>query len=221
MITGLKPRAELELDRFALDSYCKLYLPLWKLDGDSFADHSAYGHLCTNYGSLWTPQGRSFDGVNDYVEMAGTENMINGLKTGTIELWLKTPGRSTKHRGIVGWRNDFNSDFYILHLKDSDKLQMRARTASGDRDLNPSFAGYYGKRTHLVFVRDRTILKAYFNGVEVASRTDMFDEPWNPSSPFHIGQLRMEFYYDGLIAEARFYNFADYIPRILSRSIGG
>lgn len=36
-----------EPEGFILDPRLVLYLPLWKLDGASFADHSAYGHLCT------------------------------------------------------------------------------------------------------------------------------------------------------------------------------
>ena len=93
MITALRSRAELELDRFALDPYCKLYLPLWKLDGDSFADHSAYGHLCTRYGTgtappaHWTPQGWSFDGVDDHVD-CGNPSSLNQLPEFTWESWF-------------------------------------------------------------------------------------------------------------------------------------
>ena len=53
--------------RFLLDPSLVLYLPLYQLDGASFMSRDAYGHLGVNYGSTWTPQGRSFDGVDDYV----------------------------------------------------------------------------------------------------------------------------------------------------------
>ena len=100
MITALRSRAELELDRLALDPYCRLYLPLWKLDGDSLADHSAYGHLCTNYGSFWTPQGRSFDG-NDYVD-CGNKPSLDITKAITIEAWVKLPtGYTASHKMVV------------------------------------------------------------------------------------------------------------------------
>ena len=88
MKAALKSRVELELDRLALDPYCKFYLPLWKLDGDSFMSKDAYGHLCTNYGSIWTPQGRSFDGVDDYVD-CGNKPSLDITDAITVEAWVR------------------------------------------------------------------------------------------------------------------------------------
>ena len=44
-----------------------LYLPLYKLDGSSMMSQDSYGHLCSVAGALWTPTGRSFDGVDDRI----------------------------------------------------------------------------------------------------------------------------------------------------------
>lgn len=52
---------------FIFDPSLVLYLPLYQLDGASFTSNDAYGHLCTVNGALWTPKGRSFDGVDDYI----------------------------------------------------------------------------------------------------------------------------------------------------------
>jgi len=86
MITALRDRTGKKPEELASDPYCKFYLPLWKLDGDSFADHSAYGHLCTSYGSIWTPRGRSFDGVDDYVDCGLMPQMQ--VPSGTFEFWF-------------------------------------------------------------------------------------------------------------------------------------
>jgi len=152
----------------------------------------------------------SFDGINDYVVVPNSDNLLNGLKSASILVWVRTLALSPYHRFIAGWRNDVNSDFYILHYHRADYLEMRARTASGLRDLTPSFAGYYDKWTHIAFVRDGTVLKAYFNGALVASRGDMYDEPWGPSSNFSLGVrvVRLDSYYDGLIAQACAYSRA-------------
>ena len=114
---GLKPRAELELDRLALDPYCRLYLPLWKLDGDSFADRSAYGHLCTNYGSLWTPHGRYFDGVDDYVD-CGNKPSLRPQSKITVELWLMSLDVSIKRPFLSSWVTTQEALLIFRHNED-------------------------------------------------------------------------------------------------------
>lgn len=51
--------------KFSRDPSLVLYLPLYKLDGASFASRDAYGHLCTVTGALWRPNGHYFDGNDD------------------------------------------------------------------------------------------------------------------------------------------------------------
>ena len=87
---------------------CKLYLALYKLDGDSLVDRSAYGHLCTNYGSLWTPQGRSFDGVDDYVEVPDSPSIRSWPDGITVETWAKSNTENWNNTGmLVSKRNSF------------------------------------------------------------------------------------------------------------------
>ena len=101
MTAILKSRAEAELDRLAHDPCCALHLPLWKMDGDSFASRDKHGHLCTNHGSVWTPQGRRFDGVDDYVD-CGNDASLNITDGITIVVWLKIPNGYTARGGVVG-----------------------------------------------------------------------------------------------------------------------
>ena len=180
--------------------------------GTILHDTSGFNNHGTIHGMTWDrlQNGKivgRFDSVDDFVNMLGTENMLMGLKTGTIEVWINTPGRSLNFRGIAGWRDGINSDFYILHLKNSDKLEMRVRTVSGNRDLNPNFANFYGNWIQIYFIRDVTVSKAFFNNVEVASRSDLIDEPWTFPIQFRIAHQKFPFY-DGFIGEVRFCNWA-------------
>ena len=75
-------------DNFIFDSSLVLYLPLYQLDGASFMSRDAYGHLCTATGALWTPRGRSFDGIDDRI--ASSSSSAFAAVTGiTIMIWCK------------------------------------------------------------------------------------------------------------------------------------
>ncbi|MFH0941728.1 MAG: LamG domain-containing protein [Chloroflexota bacterium] len=72
---------------FIRDTNLILYLPLYELDGASIQDRSAYGHLSVVTGALWTPQGRSFDGVDDQIAIA-TSTVFDIPDTITLEGWI-------------------------------------------------------------------------------------------------------------------------------------
>ncbi len=71
-----------------LDPSLVLYLPLYELDGASFMPRDAYGHLCTVTGALWTPRGRSFDGIDDYIACGSAPSLSNTLSL-SIEAWIR------------------------------------------------------------------------------------------------------------------------------------
>jgi len=77
---------EIERD-FIFDPSLVLYLPLYKLDGASIMDRSAYGHLCTVTGALWRPNGHYFDGSDDRVN-CGTSSAFDITDAITVELWV-------------------------------------------------------------------------------------------------------------------------------------
>lgn len=71
-----------------------LYLPLYELDGASFASRDAYGHLCTvtpiSSGPTWGLQGRTFDGIDDKI-LSGVSPVSLTNKV-TILVWYKPAG---------------------------------------------------------------------------------------------------------------------------------
>ncbi len=87
------------------DQSLMLYLPLYRLDGDSFESCDAYGHLCTVSGALWRASGRQFDGVDDQIS-CGNSPVLNASGAITIEAWIR-PGVdfTTTYYQIVDKRN--------------------------------------------------------------------------------------------------------------------
>ena len=211
-LSALKPRAELELDKFALDPYCKLYLPLWKLDGDKFADRSAYGHLCTNYGSIWTPQGRSFDGVDDYVDCGSGASLNPGTGEYTFEFRSKTNEITVNSVGILdkGYSNNY--------LITKGNAVLRIFLASGSATL--TIANYFtvGDWIHTTIVLSSgNIVTAYKNGVFAG--TASYSGSLSNSTNLLIGIY--DNYFTGLIAEVRIYNRALTPQEILDHYIIG
>ncbi len=72
---------------FIFDPGLVLYLPLYELDGASFTSRDAYGHLCAVTGAVWTPQGRSFDGVYDFIN-CGNPVALQMANDFTVEVWI-------------------------------------------------------------------------------------------------------------------------------------
>jgi len=153
-------------------------------DLSGHGNHGTLGGGTASYCPAWTVgefgSALSFDGDDDYIEMFNTDTLLENKTAGTILVWVKNPGLNSNHRGIAGWRS--MHEFYILHLENSDNLEMRIRTEDGYWDLNYSFAGYYSALTQIVFVRDGNIAKVYFNGDEVASRSDISGDWINPGN---------------------------------------
>lgn len=91
----------------AYDPSLILWLPLHLRDcvsGDSFMSRDAYGHLCTVSGASWTPYGYSFDGVSDYLRIAGLD-AIAPAQPYTILLGVKPTVFTGVHRLIVAGNN--------------------------------------------------------------------------------------------------------------------
>jgi len=78
-----------------------LYLPLYELDGASFMSRDAYGHLCTVTGATWGIQGRSFDGVDDYIEIPDAASLNFGTGDFSLETWIY-PHSVTEYKLLLG-----------------------------------------------------------------------------------------------------------------------
>jgi hypothetical protein len=70
---------------FIFDPSLVLYLPLHERDGSSFMSKDAYGHTGTVTGALWRPDGRYFDGIDDYINCGDLDLPGNDV---TIMAWI-------------------------------------------------------------------------------------------------------------------------------------
>ena len=223
---GLKLRAELELDRLALDPYCKLYLPLWKLDGYSFADHSAYGHLCTRYGTgtspaaHWTPQGWSFDGVDDYVD-CGNVASLDILDGFTIEFWTKY---STGYGGIVDRRAGSGEGYFLL-FDNAGKIQYCLNDGDTHQAYEVRGSGYNNRQWHhgvFTVSLSSALARLFIDSLQVGADIDIsvITGTITPNKDLLLGQVTL-YYTNGLIALVLIYSRALTPQEILDHYIIG
>ena len=220
MKAGLKSRAELELDRFALDPYCRLYLPFWKLDGDSFMSRDAHGHLCTNHGSIWTPYGRSFDGVDDYVEVANSASISDYSSGVTVCLWFKAD-RTDVNQGQFGQNGPGYLNFWMAG--GSPATRLRWETNAG-QSFSSNTQIYANKWYFACGVYDTSLTenqaKLYINGNLDNEKTLTFTT--EKTDDITIGGYSPTSYlFKGLIGEVRIYNRALIPQEILDHYIIG
>ena len=192
---------------------CVLALDFKHKDGDSFMSDDCYGHLCTNYGSKWQLDGRYFDGVGNYVECS--EVSIPDYTPWTVESSLYVQSN------WVNFLGDYTNDGLNLILKAGEGtvgLQRQSTSMLIQCPIGASLNTWM----HIVWSVDASRnLYLYLNGelkttVAVGQSTALRVK--------YIARRNTELdysWYKGLIGGVRINNSADYIPRILSRSIGG
>ena len=174
-----------------------LYLPLYELNGSSFMSRDAYGHLCTVMGSLWRPQGRYFDGVNDKIVVTTAPSLYpaGGL---TLECWfyvdpsLEPMDGNVRHffdmgAGACGFSlfwDDRGGDYGINNVAfgtvgtaDHDNLYF---VSSTENFL--STAGWY----HLTGTWDLAVKRTYLNAKAKAT-CNFVDTLKSGSSDLYLG----------------------------------
>ena len=221
MITALRDRTGRKPEELALDPYCKLYLPLWKLDGNSFMSKDAYGHLCTNYGSLWTPQGRKFDGVDDYVEVPFSES-INLKKAITFEGWVVID--SVANRRISGSKQTHYR--WIDYEAGTGKYQWNVGNGSGWilAGVVQTWTLPIGEWFHLAYVVDweNGWAKVYLDTVEKSSTTFAAGAVAGNTNNLYIGSFSpTDYLLLGKHGEVRIYSRALTPQEILDHYIIG
>ena len=199
---------------------CVLALDLKRKDGASFMSDDCYGHLCTNYGSKWQLDGRYFNGVGNYVDCGDTD-ILKPSKF-TLEAWVN-PIVFDNYRAIV------TGDSFSLERKSASPYGLSLYTYNGTawKEINAPGDIPTGIRTRTVATFDGSYGRVYINAVLKGGPTAATISYPGPNTN-HFLSIGWSYagtetarYWNGLIAIVRFYSFADYAPRILSRSIGG
>ena len=199
---------------------CVLAIDFSKKDGDSFISDDCFGHLCTNYGSKWQLDGRYFDGVDNYVDVG----VLPKYSPSTIEAWVNSPKAQKDYAGIVFGGTGLTG--WGLGIQNGATY---SRISTGDAQDNWSIefyneANYPAGRHQMVLTNDGAIQGYRRDGKFVSQHINTLTNS-GTAQGMSIGKwgtdLEAHSYFQGLVGKAHICNFADYIPRILSRSIGG
>jgi len=192
---------------FLFDPSLVLYLPLYQLDGASFMSKDACGQVCTVTGALWRPNGRYFDGTDDYILQATLLDVMPSAVT--YEAWFKVDALG-KYQGILAKINNANNRLN-LDLPTDNVLGMDVYGGGTTKFLATveiSKDTWY----HAVGVYEAgKALRAYVNTVEYTGEVaptigNGTDADFTIGNESHASLKRRDLY--GLIGEVRVYNRA-------------
>lgn len=190
--------------RYALDPTLSLYLPLYLIDDKTIRDYSKTGYpaLANRWsrdGAFWTPQGHSFDGVDDNLATnLNTQILDSAKRQGTVAFWLYP-------RAFV---DSVNSPSFWFGMEGSQDFTFNFGNTSGRWhwgcwavDLNSgSVVGLLNKWQHVVGTYGLFGTKLYVDGIQVATSAT---QPGSVSqlNGTYIGSKRTGVHFNGLIKE--------------------
>jgi hypothetical protein len=197
---------------FVFDTSLVLYLPLYELDGASFASKDAYGHRCTVTGALWRPNGHYFDGVDDYMEVPHHSGQL--LTTGgSVEAWIKPEGwgEGTNGQGLIVDKSAglAGNDGFEMRLDGLSDLLL-VRINGGTSRNSGSFSISLGNWHHVVATWDNTGYTIICVNGEKSGAPGVSADPAGitTTNNLRIGNRSgaTDRTFDGLIGEVRIYN---------------
>ncbi len=154
--------------RFRLDPSCVLYLPFYELDGGLIRSKDANGHLTTVTGATWGIQGRTFNGISNYLTVPDSPNWNFGSGDFAEELWLKwtavgncvfTHQQADGNNRIL-WYMGGGGVIILFYVVNSTVAVISTSNA-----WSPVNGVWY----HLVLTRVGNTLYMYANGVQLMS----------------------------------------------------
>ncbi|MEE9366521.1 MAG: LamG domain-containing protein [Dehalococcoidales bacterium] len=192
---------------FIFDPSLVLYLPLYELDGSSFASKDAYGHVCTVTGALWRPNGHYFDGTDDYID-CGSGSSFDVTDNVTLEVWIYVTSTAGS-RYICGknpdkWALMFSNGSMIpASYMDGVVHKSHGAAAAINQSEWYQLAFTYdkdgGSNNRSIYINGRVSAQQTTTGAIGTSATSFFVGSYDavPNNPF-----------DGRIGEVRVYNRA-------------
>jgi len=183
----------------------------WKFDegsGLTAADSSGKNNDGTLFnGATWTTgitgKAITFDGVNDYVEVADSPSLdLSGPYT--VMCWIYP-------RSLSSWYTSFINKYfnYVLQTVSVTGLRLAFDIAGGGAHAADSPVGTLALNQwqHVTGVWDGNTIRVYKNGVEVASSYQGNIIPQVQNNALHIGTNQaIDQFFDGLIDEVKIYN---------------
>ena len=156
--------------------------------------------------------GLAFDGTDDLVTTPAASSLIAGSNEISLTCWVypsnPTPS-TTSYDGFLGFRNNVDSDFYLLHYTPT-VVEARFRGSSGiNYDLTPAVLTL-NTWTHLAFTYDGSYIRLFKNGI-IADSLPANDFITLTTESFYIGDLIFQgshFYLQGRVDEVSLWNRA-------------
>jgi len=169
--------------------------------------------LCTPFfGIAQTDYELAFNSATqDYVETPNASLLIANATTFSMSGWVYPQATSTSHSGIMGFRNNLDSDFYLLQLQNSNNVEARFRNSGGVKfDVLANNLLDFNQWQHLAFTYDGTYIRLYKNGNLIDS-TAANGTITQTTQSFNLGMLDYQgsaFHFNGRLDEIRLWDVA-------------
>ena len=130
------------------------------------ATFTSFSAFAQNQSSL------DFDGIDDKVRVIGAVDLVSGSSEVSLACWasLNNPAPGfPDFDGILGFRNDFSADFYLLQLS-ATEIEARFRNSNNEEFTivhNGDFQGNVWQ--HFALTYDGAFMRFYINGNQVDS----------------------------------------------------
>ena len=154
-----------------------------------------------------------FDGIDDYVDVAGSENIL--ANQSAITLSCKVYPKDTNpgfpaFNGIAGYRNESNFDFYLIQLS-ATSIEARFRNSAGVQYTILYDGLILNQWNHLFFVYDGAKINLYSGNTLTNTLAASGSAPASNTMTFKIGLVQFQaynWYHTGYIDEVSLWNKA-------------
>ena len=149
--------------------------------------------------------------TQDYVQMSNASSVITNKIAFSMSAWVYPQANPSAHSGIMGFRNNTDTDFYLLQLQNSNNVEARFRNSSGvNYDIVGSNLLDFNQWQHIAFTYDGSYIRLYKDGALVDSSAANGIIIQN-TLPLQLGKLdwgNTGFYMTGRLDEIRLWDVA-------------